>query len=225
MSINAMYIFNGINQLNSFTQFIENDGWKIEKQLLKERVAQYNQKDYFIMMKSKFNNQKLSFWELKNEEVITWIDTMLLMRRLMVELFKKGVDADKILIIMEYPLIYGNHMRSDYLLVYDRLIIVLEFGMFNQDEKRSEERYTKKLQESINYRQIIGNLVCGHVSVVNYAMIYLPEFDRINKKVIESNIEHNSKELFLLSNFINHNVKLQESFSAINQLNIIDSSK
>jgi len=225
MNINAMYIFEGMNQLNSFTQFIENDNWKIEKQLLKERAYQYEQKEYFLMMKHRFNSQKLSIWELKKEEIITWIDTLLLMRRLTIELFKKGINADEIKIIMEYPLVYGNYMRSDYLLVYDRLIVVLEFGMFNQDEKRSEERYTKKLQESINYRQIIGNLVNSNVSVVNYVMIYLPEYDRSNEKDIESNIDHNNKELILLANFINHNIKLQDSFSAINQLCLIELSK
>ena len=100
---------------------------------------------------------------------------------------------------MEYPLVFGNHMRSDYLIVYDRLIVVLEFGMFNQDEKRSEERYTKKLQESINYRQLIGNMVSKEIQVVNYVMIYLPEYNRHLKNELVENTKHNHEELMSLS--------------------------
>ncbi len=225
MKIKAMYIFNGISQLNSFTSFIEHENWKIEKQLLKERVEQYKEKEYFIMLQTQFNKQKLSIWELKQEEVITWIDTLLLMRRLMIELFKKGINTEEINIIMEYPLVYGNHMRSDYLLIFERLVIILEFGMFNQDEKRSEERYTKKLQESINYRQIIGNLVDSQVKVVNYVMIYKPEYDRSSMTIMKDNLNYNYGEIALLTNFIFLNIKFQESLSAIKQLELIELSK
>lgn len=218
MKIKAMYKFKGVNQLNAFTEFIEKENWKIEKQLLKDRVEKYENTTFFQLLRNKFHEEKLSIWDLKNEEVITWIDTLLLMRRLMIELFKRGIDTQEIEIIMEYPLVYGNYMRSDYLLLYDRLIIVLEFGMFNQDEKRSEERYTKKLQESINYRQIIANVIDKHVHVVNYVMIYLPEYDRKSSETLKKNIDHNHEELLKLANFINHFTKMQDSLSAEHQL-------
>ena len=51
----------------------------------------------------------LSMWELKDEEVITWMDTSILIRRLLIELFKKGINAEQIQIVMEYPLVFGNH--------------------------------------------------------------------------------------------------------------------
>ena len=180
-----MFVFEGLVSFNKFSDFLEIGKWRIEKQLLKERVEKYGSNESFIELKSQFNEKKLSMWELKDEEVITWMDTSILIRRLLIELFKKGINAEQIQIVMEYPLVFGNHMRSDYLIVYDRLIVVLEFGMFNQDEKRSEERYTKKLQESINYRQLIGNMVSKEIQVVNYVMIYLPEYDRHLKKELD----------------------------------------
>ncbi len=218
MKIKAMYMFKGMNEFNTVTQFIEQEDWKIEKQLLKERVETYMDTYYFVMLKNRFLEAKLSIWELKNEEVITWIDTLLLMRKLMIELFKRGINAEEIQIIMEYPLVHGNYMRSDYLILYHRLIIVLEFGMFNQDEKRSEERYTKKLQESINYRQIIANMVDKQIQVVNYVMIYLPEYNKKTKELLKENINHNHNELGLLANFIDHFIKIQDTLSAIHQL-------
>jgi len=225
MNIKAMYIFEGINEFNTYSNFIEEFDWKIEKQLLKERVQIYKNEHFFITLERQFKKQELTIWELKQEEVITWIDTMMLLRRILLKLFQRGSNVSKMNIIMEYPLVYGNHMRSDYLIVYDRLIVVLEFGMFNQDEKRSEERYTKKLQESINYRQIIGNLVEKEVSVVNYVMIYKPEYDRILGKKLQENITYNDSEIDLLTFFLLKNIKKQDNLSGLKQLELLEIEK
>jgi hypothetical protein len=220
-----MYIFTGFHDFLKFSDFLEVENWKIEKQLLKERVEKYRNQEYYQMLKSQFNSQKLTIWELKEEEIITWLDTMTIMRRVFISLFRKGINDDKVRLIMEYPLINGNHMRTDYLLIYDRLIIVIEFGMFNQDEKRSEERYTKKLQESINYRQIIANQVSTDLKVINYVMIYKPEFDRVKTIHIQENVDYNTYELNRLVNYLYLNISKEESLSSIKQLEAIEMSK
>jgi hypothetical protein len=213
-----MYYFKGISQFNIFSSFIEEYEWKIEKQLLKERVTYYQEYPMFSQMKNEFNRKQISIWPLKEEEIITWFDTLSLLRRITSELFHKGISLEDIHIFMEYPLVFGNHMRTDYLIVLDRLIIVLEFGMFNQDEKRSEERYTKKLQESINHRQILANMVHGNVEVINYVMIYKPEYDRLHRSELIEQKSYNENEIKLLSQFITHKVRLQQTYSAISQL-------
>jgi len=225
MKINSMYIFEGINEFNNYSSFIEECNWNIEKQLLKNRVEMYKNEEYFLVLEKQFKKSELTIWDLKQEEIITWIDTMKLLRRILLKLFQKGVNVSKINVIMEYPLIYGNHMRSDYLIVYDRLIVVLEFGMFNQDEKRSEERYTKKLQESINYRQIIGNAVDKEVNTINYVMIYKPEYDRIMCKSLDENIYYNLKEIDLLASFLYKYTTKQDNLTGIRQLELLELEK
>jgi hypothetical protein len=221
MKLKALHRFKGIKEFNLFSDYLEQIDWKIDKKLLKERVEEYKNDLYIIDLKRKFLDLGISIWPLKDEESITWIDTILLMRRLMIELFKKGVNTNEITILMEYPLVFGNYMRSDYLLVYDRLIIVLEFGMFNQDERRSEERYTKKLQESINHRQIIANMVSKLVDVVNYVMIYRPEYDSKNEKLMDDNKEYNTGEIIKLTEFVIKNIRNQDRLTAIKQLETI----
>jgi hypothetical protein len=223
MNIKALKIFNSLNEFYKFSEFIEKDKWNIEKQLLKERVEVYRKTEIFLHMKQCFYDKKLSIWDLKEEEIITWIDTMTLLRRVFLDLFAKGIDQEKMKIIMEYPLINGNYMRTDYLFVYDRLIFVMEFGMFNQDEKRSEERYTKKLQESINYRQIIDNQVSKNIEVINYALIYRPEYDRYAKKFLDENSEYNKLEIKKIAVYLDKIIKKQDDYSAIKQLEILDS--
>lgn len=217
-----MYQFNSMMAFNGFTEFVEKSNWRIEKQLLKERVETYKQHFFYKQLKDQFEKGKLTIWPLKEEEIITWMDTLSIMRRCMMQLFKKGIYGDKLRIIMEYPLVYGNHMRTDYLIVYDRLIIVLEFGMFNQDEKRSEERYTKKLQDSITHRQVLHNMINRDVKIVNYVMIYRPEYDRIIQSRFIDNIQYNDQEILLLTNFIAEHIREQDSLSAMNQLETIN---
>jgi hypothetical protein len=217
-----MFIFYKMTELSIFTNDLEIIDWKIEKEYLKERAFFYSKIELFGLLKQTFLDKKISIFALKDEEVITWIDTLSLLRRLLLILFKQGIDTDKISIIMEYPLIFGNHMRADYLLVYDQLIIVLEFGMFNQDERRSEERYTKKLQESNSYRQLLGNLVDSKIKVVNYVMIYRPEYSRNQKKYIKENILYNDEELNNLAKFISHLIKLQDISQPMYQLSYLN---
>ncbi len=225
MPIKSMIIFSSMRDLTNFTTEIDQTKWNIEKEYLKDRAIYYSKMKLFNDLKMLFNTKKISIWPLKDEEVITWIDTLCLLKRLMILLFKRGVQTDKISIVMEYPLVFGNHMRADYLLIYEQLVLVLEFGMFNQEERRSEERYTKKLQESISYRQLLSNLVCPKIDVVNYVMIYKPEFSRIYNIQMNENIEYNALEIEKLSNFITHLIKLQNESRPLVQLSYLESIK
>jgi hypothetical protein len=220
-----MYIFNKMTELSIFTNDLEKLDWKIEKEYLKDRVVVYSKLKLFNVLKQTFLDKKISIFSLKDEEVITWLDTLTLLRRLVLILFKQGIDTDKISIIMEYPLVFGNHMRADYLLVYDQLIIVLEFGMFNQDERRSEERYTKKLQESNSYRQLLANLIDSKIEVLNYVMIYRPEYSRNHKQCLRENISYNNEELYKLVKFISHLIKLQDISQPMYQLSYLNNVK
>jgi hypothetical protein len=225
MSIKSMFIFNKITELSIFTNDLEKMEWKIEKEYLKDRAYFYSKLDMFIQLKKTFLEKEISIFPLKDEEIITWMDTLTLLRRMLVIIFKQGIDTDKISLIMEYPLIFGNHMRADYLLIYKQLIVILEFGMFNQDERRSEERYTKKLQESNSYRQLLANLLSSKIEVVNYVMIYRPEYCRIKKLYIKENIIYNNEELEKVVRFIIHLIKLQDNSCPMYQLKYLNSIK
>lgn len=218
MNIKSMYVFEGLHEFFRFSDIVEEINWKIEKQLLKERVERYKEIGFFAELKNQFITKNISIWDLKDEEIITWIDTISLLRKTFINLLRKGYQSSEIFVLMEYPLVNGNYMRTDYLIVFKQLIFVLEFGMFNQDEKRSEERYTKKLQESINYRQIIANQVSSHIAVVNYVVIYKPEFDRYENKIHKENVIYNEEELRKLSAYLLHLLDKQQNLTAINQL-------
>jgi hypothetical protein len=223
--IKALEKIKGNQEFNRFTDFLIECNWKIEKQLLKDRVCRYNDMKMYIRLKDSFEKKKISIWPLKEEEIITWFDTLLLLRRVMNNISNQVNEIANLDIIIEYPLVFGNHMRTDYLIIYSRLIIVLEFGMFNQDEKRSEERYTKKLQESNSYRQILSNVINPTVEIVNYVLIYKPEYDWYHNTDMKENIVYNYSETDRLCKFIIQKLRNQNELLAINQLENIEKDR
>lgn len=204
-------------ELLSYTKQIEDEQWRISKSLLKERARIHSKTEIFRELKEMYIKKGLSFFELKDEEVITWIDTLLILRRCFINLMNKGKLNEKISIIMEYPFVFGNFMRTDYLITYEKFAIILEFGMFNQDEKRKEERYTKKIQENIGHRNILRNMLSDKTKIYSYVFMYRPEYDPNNESLIYDNQQYN---LEMINQFViflqeklnqedNDNVKVQ----------------
>ncbi len=217
MNIKCLYLARSRKEFYGKFDSLNLKSWNIENQLFKDRAKYYEKHKFFIDLKDEFMDKSLTIWDLKSEEVVSWIDTFLILKRIL----EDSVFNDEVInltIIKEYPIVFGNHMRVDYLLVFERAIIVLEMGMFNQDERRGEERYTKKLLESIAYRQIIENIVKGSVDVFNYTLIYRPEYDRIKNTWLRNNINYNNDEIGKIIKFISKIVTEQVNKKAINQL-------
>lgn len=208
--------FQTVSPFLQYSKKLEESSWKIDKQLLKDRVYFHDQHPLFIELKQRYLEKKLSIFMLKDEEVITWLDTMLLLRRSMLVLFERGVLQEDMKIIMEYPFVLGNQMRSDYLIIFKQAIIILEFGMFNQDEKRKEERYTKKVQENIGHRHLLANLT--NTDIYTYVVMYRPEFDYVSNQPLKEHIIHNKQVIDNLSTFLEIVLKKQLAKDAYHQL-------
>ncbi|MDL2292367.1 hypothetical protein LJC17_02045 [Acholeplasma sp. OttesenSCG-928-E16] len=198
----CLFEFSKGNEFIEFSKYFIDSMWRIEKSLLTRRVEKNKGKYFFKDLKNRFRSKGLSIWSLKDEEVVTWIDTSIIINRIFEEVKKLGVFLEEIRVLMEYVIPYGNHMRADYVLIIRKTIIVLELGMFNQDERRSEERYTKKLHETIAYRQVLSNQLPKEIKTFNYVMIYKPEYDDIADKDIIENIEYNQNEIHLFAKYI-----------------------
>ena len=185
---------------------------------MKDRVQMFCSKEYYKKIKEDFLKKDLTPWPLKEEEVISWFDTLSLLQRVMTKVREATFETNETIIFTEYVIPFGNHLRVDYLLVFDREIIVLEFGMFNQDERRSEERYSKKLVEAMAYSQVLRNILPKDINVYNYVMIYKPEYDlSILGEMIE-NIRYNESEIGILARFVLNILKKNVEFKAKHQL-------
>lgn len=225
MDIKCLKKFKNFNEINQFSKPLEQLNWKIEKQLLKDRAIKYSNMEIFRDLKKRYIENEISIFELKDEEVITWLDTLLLLRRLFLRLYTEGFVEDNIMILMEYPFLYGNYMRADYVFLYENSIITVEFGMFNQDEKRKQERYTKKVQEVIGHKHTLENMLPKEINVFSYVMMYRPEYDRVNNRVFEENCNYNNNEILKLANFVIYQVNKQKKLKAISVLESFESQR
>jgi hypothetical protein len=216
--IHALHQFETVSEFLQFTKQLEEMKWRIGKMLLKERVIKHAKNELFTSLKKTYIQKEMSFFELKDEEVITWMDTLLLLRRTLIELYNRGTLKEELVTIMEYPFVFGNFMRSDYLLVFERTIIVVEFGMFNQDEKRKEERYTKKIQENIGHRHILANMLSKDINIYTYVFMYRPEFDDFFEQEMLVNRKHNIEMVKQFAHFLEHKIKAENQHKVIYQL-------
>ena len=123
--------FQTVSPFLQYSKKLEESSWNIDKQLHKDRVYFHDQHPLFIELKQRYLEKKLSIFMLKEEEVITWLDTMLLLRRSMLVLFERGVLQEDMKIIMEYPFVLGNQMHSDYLIIFKQAIKVYSFVFYN----------------------------------------------------------------------------------------------
>lgn len=208
--------FQTVNQFLQFTKRLEDSKWNIEKQLLTDRYHVHKDHELFMELKKKYLENNLSIFMLKDEEVITWLDTLTLLRRSILKLFERGLVHEEIKIIMEYPFVLGNQMRSDYILVFKQSVIIIEFGMFNQDEKRKEERYTKKIQENIGHRHILSNLI--KADIYTYVTMYRPEFDLVHNQYIQEYRKHNDEVITKMTTFLEVVIKNELNKEAYIQL-------
>ena len=194
--------YEGYMDLFSQMEDIKIQNWIIGKEKMKDRAVMFENEYFFRMLREKFINKQISMWPINNEEIISWLDTMSLIMRIFLKLQEKTQLPNDFTIYSEYVIPFSNHLRADYIISFDNYIIVFEFGMFNQDEKRRGERYSKKAVESITYCQMLRNIVSKAVNVVNYVMIYLPEYDLSINKEISENISYNETEIEKVCQFI-----------------------
>lgn len=220
--IKALKHFDNLSNFLSFTKQLEDLDWKIGKLLLKERVELYSKLELFIELKESYIDKGLSFFELKDEEVITWLDTLLLLRRCLIKLINEGNYKDNVSVIMEYPFVFGNFMRADYIITYEQTVIILEFGMFNQDEKRKEERYTKKIQENIGHRNILANLLSDKIKIYTYVFMYRPEYDDKLRVFIRENQKYNLQMITQFVSFLDMKIQIDDKSKANYQLQYLE---
>ena len=72
-----------------------------------------------------------------------------------------------------------------------------------------------------NYRQILDNMLEKGIVVVNYVLIYKPEFNRETKTFLNENIQYNQEELARFCKFLSIHINNQNTLSAIEQLKMI----
>lgn len=199
--MSSMIKFMRITELYSFIDELDiYNGWRISKGILNDRGNAIRDKSYYTFLKNLFNDKKLFRRSVSIAEIISWLDSLVIMRRLALRLSKylTNEEMGSITIDMEYKIEYSKMMRVDYVLYYKESIMLLEFRLVDSFNK-VKSTWEKKKVELMVYKELMENYIEGK-KIFTYAMINLFEYD--NGRQVEKNLTFNNNQIEYFSKYI-----------------------
>ena len=177
--------------LKEFKEFTNKDlslyKWKVYEQEIKDRFNQIKDYKYTNLLTIKANTV---LNEYDQTEIISWLDSEMIMLKIIKQLNKKLIDG--ITIIQELHIPFTNK-RADYILTKNNKILILEFSY--SEEKYSNYQYQTKLNQVINYKELLNNIFPKHIEIGTFTFIIHPE---------DKNEESNCKDMKRLTDLINY---------------------
>lgn len=144
--------------------------WSIRKDKIENRTDNITFSDRFLLLKKKAQQKKIQFNDI---EIVTWIDTL----RILYNTFNKMENEElknSISILQEYKIPYSQK-RTDYLLILNNQILILEFS-FNK--LNYELQYETKLQQAIGYKELLSNLLPKEIDIGTYTFMVEAEEEK-----------------------------------------------
>ena len=201
-------LFNyNIYQFMKFAEELKADSWYIFNDDIENRYNKIKNSYYFNELKNKADSNNIQYDDL---EIVSWLDNISIIYNTIDNLFNdeeyeiSKEALNKIHIIGEYHIPYSNN-RADITIVYENKIIIVELSY---DKFKNYERFKRKLDQVICYKELLNNLLNNHIEVATYTLIIEPEADENNNDIeIYSELLHdyvlpNDEKCFIFSQFI-----------------------
>ncbi len=176
----------GINCLNNFKNFEDIksrykkiSSWTISNIPYEERINKLVNSTLFKELVSNIPNNNNSKYSLA--EILSWIDSLNLIYRIFVnEKINIEIKRDA-RIIQEYSIPYTRNNRTDFLIIKDNKILILEFTFKNS-------KYLDKAQQCFTYKQILNQFLPNNIEIISYVFSYGSE-SKDDHEIIEKQIE------------------------------------
>lgn len=196
-NIKSLNTFTNVYQFNEYTENLYNiHKWKIRSESYKDRAETIRNYSYWNTLKEQFKNKKLTHWNISDEQMVSFFDTMHLMYILLNSL-KNDEIKNNTIIIQEYQIEALNKPRIDYLLAYRNNIILIEFSKSNNYNNLSKDASAKQ-QQLNGYENALRSSLenSNNIKIISIPIIYLNEEE-------ENNIEHNQNTISMATKKIN----------------------
>lgn len=195
-----MLYFNKLDKFNEFVNALDiYNGWKINTGILNKRGEEIRDKEYTKKLRKLFNDKNLFRRSVSISEIVSWLDSYLIISRFINEL-RKIVPShifDNFEIYCEYKIKLSKMRRIDYILAYNDNLLLLEFRLADKFSNLSTN-WSRKMLELMIYKELLSNYSESKTRIFLYAFISLPEFE--NKTKLVRHVEYNN-------NSINHMVR------------------
>jgi hypothetical protein len=175
-------------------------GWKIQNGILNVRGKQISNRHYVNKLRNMFDEKNFFRKAVSVAEIVSWLDTMSIMNRLLksLRLTLTLNEYKEINIYTEYMIEMSKKMRVDYILEYKNTILLLEFRTVNNFEKL-RNTWENKFRELLVYKELMGYYLPDK-KIVIYAFISIYEYNN-NKKIIK-HINYNNNQIEYLIEYI-----------------------
>lgn len=179
---------------------IYND-WKITKGTLNNRGESIRNKVYTNYLRERFNNKKMFRRSVSISEIVSWLDSFVIMKRFFQKLHSSITDEefDCVELYCEYMIKMSKKMRVDFILKYKNTILMIEFRMVN-DFTKIKKTWNKKKMELLVYKELLENYIPNQTRILTFAFISLFEYD--GNKVEDIHLNYNNNQIdFLVEYF------------------------
>lgn len=127
--------------------------------------------------------------KVKSAEIISWLDTLNIMYYVLDYVDPKIRDELQIFQEMEIPF---THKRADYVLVFRRKILIIEFSF---QKLNGRYKFEDKLNQATGYKELLSNVMPSHIEIGTYTFFIEPETDKSGNTVKKLNKYTNEQEL------------------------------
>lgn len=177
------------------------NGWKITKGLMNARGEIIRHKSYANHLRKMFSKKKAFRREVSISEIVSWLDSFVIMSRV-VEKLRENLetkDFNKIEIYFEYIIKMSKKMRIDFIIKYDDTLLLLELRMIDNFRKL-KGTWSKKKSELLIYKELLYNYIDKDTKVLTYALITLYEFNGKEKDL--AHYKYNNDQAEYLAEYI-----------------------
>lgn len=198
-----MVKFNTIKEMSKFIYELDfYNGWKISSGFMNDRGKRIKGKSYYEKLCKLFDEKKLFRRKASVAEVVSWLDSLEIMRRVL-NLYKSKYltnTNNEISILMEYVIKHSKKMRIDYIIVFKKRILLIDFRVVD-DFNKLKPTWAKKKNELMVYRELLENYLSRDFEIFTYAMINLFEYN--NREINQKHKKYNDDQVNHLVEYIN----------------------
>lgn len=195
------YFKNPKEYLNFVDKLDIYNGWKINKGFMNARGEVIRNKPYANQLRKMFSDKKAFRREVSISEIVSWLDSFVLVTRLVNKLRENlsVKEYNRIEIYFEYIIKMSKKMRIDFIIKHQDTILLLELRMLDNFDKISGT-WRKKKSELLIYKELMYNYIDSDTKIITYAFISLYEFN--GKKEVLKHSNYNNNQVNFLAEYI-----------------------
>ncbi len=168
--------------------------WRITGEDINSRGERVRHAPYIERLREIFNGKKLFRKSVSIAELVSFVDGYYIFDKIVRELRNELAPStfEKISLISEYRIKLSKNRRIDFILIYEKKLLLIEFRISNTFPNVSNV-WQRKETELLIYKELLGNYINSHYRIHIYAFIGMPEY--VGKDPISKQIKYNNDNI------------------------------